>query len=63
MYLYQQMVISPLEKLLHAKPLLLQAAAVFVATISAALVSYYAIEKPFLRLKSRFQPATIKVQQ
>jgi peptidoglycan/LPS O-acetylase OafA/YrhL len=55
MYLYQQVVISPVEKILHRQPLLLQAAASLGATVVAALFSYYVIEKPFLRLKSRFQ--------
>jgi peptidoglycan/LPS O-acetylase OafA/YrhL len=55
MYLYQQMAISPVEKLLHAQPVILQAAASVAATAAAALCSYHMIEKPFLRLKSRFQ--------
>jgi peptidoglycan/LPS O-acetylase OafA/YrhL len=55
MYLYQQIVISPVEKLLHAQPVLLQAVASVAATVVAALFSYHVIERPFLRLKSRFQ--------
>jgi peptidoglycan/LPS O-acetylase OafA/YrhL len=55
MYLYQQIVISPVEKLLHAQPVLLQAVASVAATVAAALFSYHVIERPFLKLKSRFQ--------
>jgi peptidoglycan/LPS O-acetylase OafA/YrhL len=53
MYLYQQIVISPVEKLLHSQPVLLQAVASVAATVVVALFSYHLIEKPFLRLKSR----------
>jgi peptidoglycan/LPS O-acetylase OafA/YrhL len=55
MYLYQQIVVSPVEKVLHVQPVLLQATVSVAATVIAALFSYHLIEKPFLRLKSRFQ--------
>ncbi len=62
-YLYQQLTIGPVEKALHGKPLLLQAAASLAVTIFAALLSYRIVEKPFLRLKSRFQSAGQPVQK
>jgi peptidoglycan/LPS O-acetylase OafA/YrhL len=55
MYLYQQIAISPVEKLLHGQPVFLQALASVAATVLAALFSYHVIERPFLKLKSRFQ--------
>jgi peptidoglycan/LPS O-acetylase OafA/YrhL len=54
-YLYQQIAIGPVQKALHAQPLLVRAAASLVVTVVAALFSYHFIERPFLRLKSRFQ--------
>jgi peptidoglycan/LPS O-acetylase OafA/YrhL len=55
MYLYQQIVIGPVEKALISQPVVLRAFASLIVTIAIALCSYYLIEKPFLRLKSRFQ--------
>jgi peptidoglycan/LPS O-acetylase OafA/YrhL len=55
MYLYQQIVIGPVEKALISQPVFLRALASVVVTIAIALCSYHLIEKPFLRLKSRFQ--------
>jgi peptidoglycan/LPS O-acetylase OafA/YrhL len=65
-YLYQQLTISPVEKILHGQPLLTRAMASLAVTILAALFSYHLVEKPFLRLKARFQsvgkPMSVTVQ-
>ncbi len=54
-YLYQQLTPGLVEKLLPRQPHGLQVAANCVAVILAASVSYYAIERPFVKLKDRFR--------
>ena len=54
-YLYQQLTPGLIEKLLARQPHGLQVAANFVAVILAASVSFYAIERPFVKLKDRFR--------
>lgn len=51
LYLYQQMVIYPVSKALAPLPWPVRLAGVLVATISVASLSYYVIERPFLKLK------------
>lgn len=55
MYLYQQLVIGPVEKVFAGQSLIVRVLAGLFVTIAAALCSYYLVEKPFLRLKARFQ--------
>ncbi len=56
MYLYQQLVIGPIEKVAAGQPFIVRTLATIAVTIAAALCSYYFVEKPFLRLKARFAP-------
>jgi peptidoglycan/LPS O-acetylase OafA/YrhL/glycosyltransferase involved in cell wall biosynthesis len=51
LYLYQQITLDPVRKILSGKPLLAQLIAAVAVTIIIASISYYAIERPFLRLK------------
>jgi peptidoglycan/LPS O-acetylase OafA/YrhL len=57
MYLYQQLLIGPVEKVFASQPVPVRALAIVLATIAAGLCSYHLVEKPFLRLKDRLQPA------
>ena len=50
-YLYQQIVIGPVEKLIRSW---LSLPAVVLAVIAAASASYWIVERPFLKLKKRF---------
>lgn len=54
-YLYQQPLVGPLDKLLTPVPLLVRAPLIAAGVSAAALLSYHAIEKPFLNMKRRFQ--------
>jgi peptidoglycan/LPS O-acetylase OafA/YrhL len=54
-YLYQQLVIGPIEKILASLPLMVRVVAEVAGVIAFAFASYTFIEKPFLRLKVRFQ--------
>lgn len=58
MYLYQQLVIGPVDKMLREKPLIARVFAALFVTIAVALCSYYLVEKPFLRLRDHFRTAT-----
>jgi peptidoglycan/LPS O-acetylase OafA/YrhL len=53
-YLYQQIVIGPVIKILAAYSMLVQLAAAIVVVILIASASYYVIERPFLKIKERF---------
>jgi peptidoglycan/LPS O-acetylase OafA/YrhL len=53
LYLYQQVTLFPVRKALGAYPLAVQLAAAILFTVAVATVSYYVIERPFLRLKER----------
>lgn len=53
-YLYQQIVIGPVIKILAAYSMLVQLAAAITVVILIASASYYVIERPFLRMKERF---------
>jgi peptidoglycan/LPS O-acetylase OafA/YrhL len=57
MYLYQQIVIGPVDKVLHTAPLFVRLFGALIATITAGVCSFFLVEKPFLRLKARFQSA------
>ncbi len=54
-YLYQQPLVGPLDKLLTPIPLVLRAPLIAAGVSAAALLSYHVIEKPFLNMKRRFQ--------
>lgn len=54
-YLYQQPLVAPLDKLLDSAPLAIRALLIVAGVSAAALLSYYVIERPFLKLKHRFQ--------
>jgi len=54
-YLYQQFVMAPARKLVAGLPQALQFLACAAAVVLAASLSYFFVEKPFLRLKDRFQ--------
>jgi peptidoglycan/LPS O-acetylase OafA/YrhL len=53
-YLYQQLVIDPVQHLLSAAPYAFRLAGVVVTVIGAASVSYFGVERPFLRMKRAF---------
>ena len=51
LYLYQQITLYPVRKVLASQPVVLQLMAAIVLTVIVATASYYLIEQPFLRLK------------
>ena len=55
LYLYQQVTLYPVRRILHAQPVWLQLGVAVAATVGVASLSYYCIERPFLRWKRRFQ--------
>lgn len=55
LYLYQQVVLEPVTKLLRSSPEWFASGAAVCATILVASMSYFVVEKPFLRLKERFR--------
>ena len=52
LYLYQQLVLTPVAKMLGRTPFALQVAGSVAFLIAVASASYFVIEKPFLRLKN-----------
>jgi len=54
-YLYQQLLVELPRKMIPTSPLAVQAAVAVALVAGAASVSYFAIERPFLRLKERFK--------
>ncbi len=58
LYLYQQLVLPIVEKALGSYPVAVRVLASCVAVIGVASASFYIIERPFLRLKHRFEPGT-----
>ena len=59
LYLYQQVTLEPVRKLLRQTPVGVQLAGAIALTVVVAAGSYYVVERPFLRLKERTaqQPA------
>jgi peptidoglycan/LPS O-acetylase OafA/YrhL len=57
LYLYQEMTLYPARRILAAHGVFVQLLAAVAGTVLVASASYYLIEKPFLRLKSRFESA------
>jgi peptidoglycan/LPS O-acetylase OafA/YrhL len=55
MYLYQQLIIWPTEKVLREYPSAVKVSVSLLATIIAALLSFNLVEKPFLKLKTLFK--------
>ena len=55
LYLYQQLLLEPVQKALHRTPYPVQLAMAMVVLIAAASISYQFVEKPFLRMQSRFR--------
>jgi peptidoglycan/LPS O-acetylase OafA/YrhL len=53
-YLYQQLLVHPALSALKSQHTLVQAVGVMVVVIIAASCSYFLIERPFLKLKTRF---------
>ena len=51
LYLYQQITLHPVRRVLAAQPVVLQLAAAVIFTVIVATASYYLIERPFLKLK------------
>jgi peptidoglycan/LPS O-acetylase OafA/YrhL len=51
LYLYQQITLDPVKKLLASMPVLVQWIAAVAVTVIIASISYHVIERPFLRLK------------
>jgi peptidoglycan/LPS O-acetylase OafA/YrhL len=52
LYLYQQLTLHAASKALAAYPVIVQLAGAILITIILATISHYAIERPFLKLKS-----------
>jgi peptidoglycan/LPS O-acetylase OafA/YrhL len=55
LYLYQQVTLYPVRRILAAYPVSIQLVAAIAVTIVVASLSYYVIERPFLQLKHRRQ--------
>lgn len=51
LYLYQQITLYPVRKVLASQPVILQLAAAIIFTVIVASASYYFVERPFLNLK------------
>ncbi len=59
LYLYQQFVLGPVRKSLHATPYVVQLVMSIMVLIVVADCSYRFVERPFLKLKNRFEPAVV----
>ncbi len=55
LYLYQEMTLYPARRVLANHSILIQLIAAVLGTVIVASGSYYIIERPFLRLKARFE--------
>lgn len=53
-YLYQQIVIGPVTKVVRSLPMLLQLGVTCAAVVLVASVSYFVVERPFLKIKESF---------
>jgi peptidoglycan/LPS O-acetylase OafA/YrhL len=53
LYLYQQLVLDPIERALQHYPQVVQAGVSLTVLLAMASGSYYLIEKPFLKIKDR----------
>ena len=53
LYLYQQITLYPARRILAAYPVIVQLGAAICLTIIMATISYYVVERPFLKLKNR----------
>jgi len=60
LYLYQQFVLGPVRKTLHAAPYSIQVSASIAVLVIVAGCSYRCVETPFLKLKERFEPKNAK---
>ncbi len=58
LYLYQQITLYQARKALASYPVIVQLGAAICLTIVAASISYYVIERPFLKLKDRRKKAS-----
>lgn len=56
LYLYQQVTLFPVRRVLAEYPVAVQLAAAIAVTIVVASLSYYVIERPFLRMRHRQAP-------
>ena len=54
LYLWQQLTLFTAKRLTAGAPLFVQFAFAMMVTVALASASYYVVEKPFLKLKSRF---------
>ncbi|MDB6025359.1 MAG: acyltransferase 3 [Verrucomicrobiales bacterium] len=65
MYLYQQLVLWPVKKMLLSFPVAVQLAGGIAVTVAIASVSYYVLERPFLKLrgKRKQMPAAVPVSE
>jgi peptidoglycan/LPS O-acetylase OafA/YrhL len=54
-YLYQQIVPGPVMRALDGQPALLQLAVSCTVILMLASASYWLVERPFLRMKARFE--------
>jgi peptidoglycan/LPS O-acetylase OafA/YrhL len=58
-YLYQQLVIYPVEKMFRGRPVVTVVVSVG-AVIACATASYFLVERPFLKLKDRFRRSRVE---
>ena len=54
-YLYQQIAVSPVSRVLQGFPVIVRLAATVAVVTLLASASYYLVERPFLKLKDRFK--------
>jgi peptidoglycan/LPS O-acetylase OafA/YrhL len=51
LYLYQQITLYPVRRVLGAQPVVLQLVVAIFLTVAVASASYFLIERPFLKFK------------
>jgi len=56
LYLYQEITLYPVRRLLAETPVAVQLGAALLVTVAVASLSYFVIERPFLRMKRRQIP-------
>lgn len=61
-YLYQQIVIGPVKKILAGFPVWIMLPATIAVVIVIASLSYHVVERPFLKLKDRFHRRRSRIE-
>ena len=63
LYLYQQLTVFSIQKILSSQPIAVQMLAVILVTVILASLSYYFVETPFLRLKRKTEDKFPKIAE